>query len=318
MTLVEDRFELLERVGSGAFGVVHKAYDTEEKKTIALKLERADSRMYMLEREYMVYRAVEGETGFPKQYGLFSDCPIYHTDYNCLAMDYLGPSLEDLVKRCNGKFTMKTVCQIAVQAIERIHSLHSKNLLHRDIKPDNFLFHEGILYLIDFGMAKHYRDPTTHCHIEYKDHKSLVGTPRYASINAHLGIQCSRRDDLESIGYMLIYLLRGSLPWQGIHAHSKRKKYQKIMEKKLATPIDLLCRGYPRSFESYFEYVRSLRFADKPDYDYLKRLFVEIGPGMTFELNNKWDWDALLGAIPEEEGEKKEGSSLEAVEEKEA
>jgi casein kinase 1 len=317
MALVADRFQLLELTGSGAFGLVYKAYDTEEKKIVALKLEPIDTSMYMLAREQMVYKALDGQEGFPNQYGLYYDCRVHHRDYTCLAMDFLGPSLEDLVKRCNGKFTMKTVCQIAVQAIDRIHSLHSKNLLHRDIKPDNFLFRDGTLYMIDFGMAKHYRDPTTHCHIEYKDHKSLVGTPRYASINAHLGIQCSRRDDLESLGYMLMYLLRGSLPWQGIRAQSKRRKYQKIMEKKLATPIDLLCRGYPRNFEAYFEYVRALRFADKPDYDYLKRLFVEVGPQLGFELDNKWDWDTLLGAIPEEGDEKKEGSSLEAVEEKE-
>ena len=131
----------------------------------------------------------------------------------------------------------------------------------------------NVIYAIDFGLAKRYRDPKTHVHIMYRENKHLTGTPRYASINNHLGIEQSRRDDLESLGYVFMYFLRGSLPWQGLRANTKKQKYQKIMEKKMATPIDLLCKGFPDEFRVYFEYCRALRFADKPDYSYLRRLF---------------------------------------------
>jgi serine/threonine protein kinase len=139
--------------------------------------------------------------------------------------------------------------------------MHAKNFVHRDIKPDNFLVGTGKnsdrVYLIDYGLAKKYRDPRTGLHMPFKDNKSLTGTARYASINTHLGIgkvlcnniifslEPSRRDDLEAIGYVLMYFLRGTLPWQGVKASTKKEKYEKIMEKKIATPIETLCNGYP-------------------------------------------------------------------------
>jgi casein kinase 1 len=159
----------------------------------------------------------------------------------------------------------RTVLMIADQTLLRIEYIHSKSFIHRDIKPDNFLMGLGrrsnIVYIIDFGLAKRYRDPKTHVHIMYRENKHLTGTPRYASINNHLGIEQSRRDDLESLGYVFMYFLRGSLPWQGLRANTKKQKYQKIMEKKMATPIDLLCKGFPDEFRIYFEYCRALRFA---------------------------------------------------------
>ncbi len=229
--------------------------------------------------------------------------------YNVLVMDLLGPSLEDLFNRCGRRFSLKTTLMIADQVLLRVEYVHSKSFIHRDIKPDNFLIgaraggglfawllscfafrtpnardslvlccaglgrRANVVYVIDFGLAKRYRDPKTHVHIMYRENKHLTGTPRYASINNHLGIEQSRRDDLESLGYVFMYFLRGSLPWQGLRANTKKQKYQKIMEKKMATPIDLLCKGFPDEFRVYFEYCRALRFADKPDYSYLRRLF---------------------------------------------
>jgi casein kinase 1 len=127
--------------------------------------------------------------------------------------------------------------------------LHSRHIIHRDIKPDNFLIGTGKkkhqLYIIDFGLAKRFRDPKTGEHIPYKDGKSLTGTARYASTYTHLGIEQSRRDDLEAIGYVLMYLNRGDLPWQGLRAKNKKEKYQKIMEKKISTSLEDLCKTYP-------------------------------------------------------------------------
>lgn len=164
--------------------------------------------------------------------------------------------------------------------ISRIEYIHSKNFIHRDIKPDNFLMglnkRANQVNVIDFGLAKKYRDPKTHLHIPYRENKNLTGTARYASINTHLGVEQSRRDDLESLGYVLMYFCRGSLPWQGLKAATKKQKYDRIMEKKMTTPTELLCRGFPNEFAVYLNYTRSLRFDDKPDYSYLRKLFRDL------------------------------------------
>lgn len=167
----------------------------------------------------------------------------------------------------------------------------------QDIKPDNFLIgmgkKEATIYLIDFGLAKKYRDPKTHQHIPYNEHKNLTGTARYASINTHLGIEQSRRDDLESLGFVLMYFNRGSLPWQGLKAATKKEKYDKISEKKMSTPVELLCRQYAPEFATYLNYVRSLRFDDKPDYAYLRRILRELFYRKGYQNDFVFDWTIL-------------------------
>jgi hypothetical protein len=137
----------------------------------------------------------------------------------------------------------------------------------------------------------------------YREDKSLTGTPRYASINALLGIEPTRRDDLEAITYILMYFFRGSLPWQGIRALDKRRKYQKILEKKMATPINVLHKGAPYELQLFAEYVRALRFADKPDYDYLERLFTDAAKRLGITLDSKYDWMATIEEEKEDEAE---------------
>lgn len=132
-------------------------------------------------------------------------------------MDLLGPSLEDLFNYCKRKLTLKTVLLLADQMLQRIEAVHAKHFMHRDIKPDNFLMgnptDKNLLYIIDFGLAKKYLISKTGEHIPYRDGKNLTGTARYASLNTHKGIEQGRRDDLESIGYVLLYFLKGELPW---------------------------------------------------------------------------------------------------------
>ncbi|CAK7356887.1 unnamed protein product [Dovyalis caffra] len=289
---VGNKFRLGRKIGSGSFGEIYLGTNIQTNEEVAIKLENVKTRHPQLLYESKLYKILQGGTGIPnvKWFGV-------EGDYNVLVMDLLGPSLEDLFNFCSRKLSLKTVLMLADQMINRVEFVHSKSFLHRDIKPDNFLMGLGRranqVYCIDFGLAKKYRDTSTHQHIPYRENKNLTGTARYASMNTHLGIEQSRRDDLESLGYVLMYFLRGSLPWQGLKAGTKKQKYEKISEKKVSTSIEALCRGYPTEFASYFHYCRSLRFDDKPDYAYLKRLFRDLFIREGFQFDYVFDWTIL-------------------------
>ena len=184
---------------------------------------------------------------------------------------------------------------LADQMICRAEYVHSKNFIHRDIKPDNFLMGLGkrssLVYIIDFGLAKKYRDQKTAKHIPYRDGKSLTGTARYASINAHAGVEQSRRDDLEAIGYVIMYFLRGALPWQGINTRNREEKYKKIMEKKMSTSLEELCQGFPIEFMTFINYCKALKFEDRPDYAYLRRMLKDLFVREGFEYDYVFDWN---------------------------
>ncbi|CAL9050536.1 casein kinase 1-like protein 2 isoform X2 [Musa acuminata AAA Group] len=289
---VGNKFRLGRKIGSGSFGEIYLGTNIQTNEEVAIKLENVKTKHPQLLYESKLYKILQGGTGIPnvRWFGV-------EGDYNVLVMDLLGPSLEDLFNFCSRKLSLKTVLMLADQMINRVEFVHSKSFLHRDIKPDNFIMGLGRranqVYIIDFGLAKKYRDTSTHQHIPYRENKNLTGTARYASVNTHLGIEQSRRDDLESLGYVLMYFLRGSLPWQGLKAGTKKQKYEKISEKKVATSIEALCRGYPSEFASYFHYCRSLRFEDKPDYGYLKRLFRDLFIREGFQFDYVFDWTIL-------------------------
>ncbi|KAL7191154.1 hypothetical protein ACSBR2_023258 [Camellia fascicularis] len=289
---VGNKFRLGRKIGSGSFGEIYLGTNIQTNEEVAIKLENVKTKHPQLLYESKLYKILTGGTGIPnvRWFGV-------EGDYNVLVMDLLGPSLEDLFNFCSRKLSLKTVLMLADQMINRVEFVHSKSFLHRDIKPDNFLMGLGRranqVYVIDFGLAKKYRDSSTHQHIPYRENKNLTGTARYASMNTHLGIEQSRRDDLESLGYVLMYFLRGSLPWQGLKAGNKKQKYEKISEKKVSTSIEALCRGYPTEFASYFHYCRSLRFDDKPDFAYLKRIFRDLFIREGFQFDYVFDWTIL-------------------------
>ena len=216
-------------------------------------------------------------------------------EYNILVMELLGPSLQALFESSYNNFSLKTTCMVGIQILDRIEYVHSRKIIHRDIKPSNFVIGEEdkshIIYIIDFGLAKKFWSSTNKGHIPFVEGKKLTGTARYASVNALGGGEQSRRDDLESIAYILIYFLKGRLPWQGIRVANKDDRYKKIYEKKKNTTTKELCAGFPRELETFVNYVKHLQFTEVPDYDYLRQLLKNILVKIKAPIDYYYDWD---------------------------
>ena len=209
-------------------------------------------------------------------------------------MELLGQSLENLFQAQHKSFSIKTACMLGIQMIDRIEYIHSRKIIHRDIKPDNFVMGRGlkshIVYVLDFGLSKKYWSSSHKCHIPFCRGKKLTGTARYASINALSGCEQSRRDDLESIGYIIMYFIRGSLPWQGLKINKKDDRYKKICEKKKETSAKDLCSGFPNEFETFVQYTRNLQFTEVPNYNYLRSLLKTIIKKSGFTIDFYYDW----------------------------
>ncbi|KAI9891935.1 MAG: casein kinase I [Vezdaea aestivalis] len=282
------------KIGEGSFGVIFEGTNLLNNQQVAIKFEPRKSDAPQLRDEYRTYKILVGCPGIPNVY-YFGQEGLH----NILVIDLLGPSLEDLFDACQRKFSTKTVVMVAKQMLSRVQTIHEKNLIYRDIKPDNFLIGRpnsksaNVIHVVDFGMAKQYRDPKTKQHIPYRERKSLSGTARYMSINTHLGREQSRRDDLEALGHVFMYFLRGGLPWQGLKAATNKQKYEKIGEKKQTTAIKDLCEDFPEEFNKYLSYVRNLGFEDTPDYDYLRDLFTQALKSTGEVEDGEYDWMKL-------------------------
>ncbi|KAF7684689.1 putative casein kinase I like protein [Astathelohania contejeani] len=288
-------YRLGEKIATGAFGEIYTGIDEDTGKRVAIKIEKK-AHMSQLKYEYGIYKILHGSRVdyIPQVYG-FGKMECNGEPANALVMELLGPSLEELFVYCGRKFEYKTVLMLGGLMLSRIEFIHYKHYIHRDIKPDNFVFGNDesnmhTLYLIDLGLVKQFRNPKTYTHINMRTGKSLTGTARYASLNTHQGYEQSRRDDLESMGYCLIYFLKGKLPWQGMPGKTKAEKYENIKKYKENISINELCSNLPPPILKFMMYVRHLGFEEMPNYLYLKDLFNEAMKENKFKYDYEFDW----------------------------
>ena len=294
-TIIGRKYKVANKIGSGSFGVVYKGINIRSNELVAIKIESLTGKSKLLKNEAKICRHLTPCLGISqvRYYGI-------DQDNSYAVFDLLGISLDTYMERLK-KFSLKTACNLGMQMIQRIEYIHNKGILHRDIKPDNFLMGKddvNLLYIIDFGLSKNYVERGKH--IKCKDKKKMTGTVRYASINIHDGIEPSRRDDLISIGYMLVYFIKGILPWQGLDGISKEDKYNKIGNVKRMTTIEELCKNLPMELKVFIDYCCGLDFAETPNYALLFKLLEKIFNSEVEKDGNKnLDWDIKSKVVKE-------------------
>ena len=286
------KYRTIKKLGEGSFGKVYKAEYKGE--YYAAKFEERNKGQNLLQNEANIMSYLKGPY-IPaiQSYG-------YSGEYNVLVMQLLGKSLEELINKLK-KFSVKTSSLLIYQMISIMKFIHDRHIIHRDIKPDNFLMglnkKNADLYLLDFGLSKKYRSPRTLVQYPYIKKNKLTGTARYASIHALEEMEQSRRDDMESIGYVIMFFLRGQLPWQGLKVKSKEDKYRKILDKKKETSSKTLCANFPDEFREYVEYTRKLSYEEEPNYEKYKNKFYNLicnKRGESFDYIYDWTTKADL------------------------
>ncbi|KAG2071481.1 kinase-like protein [Suillus decipiens] len=286
-------YQVTKLLGMGSFGNVSSAFHVLTGSEVAIKMEvpsGTPTAPVVLPYEAVVYDLLRGHPGIPtcKWSGI-------NRGSHVLILDQVGANLQQLRRFCRGELSLKTVVMLAVEMLDRIEFVHSRGVILRDIKPENFAMGVGensrVVYLFDFGLAKLYVDPYTGTHIPFREGRIGLGTPRYASYNVHFGREQGRRDDLEALGNVLLFLLHGRLPWQGVYSPSLEAKLLRMGEMKSGSAFrDLLARS-PVEFTAYFDHCRGLKFDEKPNYALLRRLFGQIVVREGLAENTRFDWE---------------------------
>ena len=279
------KYKTVKKLGEGSFGKVYKAeYNGEY---FAVKFESRSRTKSLLEQEATIMTYLQG----PNIPYIVSNG--YSGEYNLLVMQLMDKSLEDIL-HIRKTFSIKTTAMIVFQLIGVLHFIHDKNIIHRDVKPDNCVMGSAELnenlYLIDFGLAKKYRSSRTLKQYPQTRKKRLTGTARYASIHALEGYEQSRRDDMESVGYIMAYLLRGGLPWQGLKLKSKENKYKNILEKKKEITSQELFKGFPNEFPEILEYTKNLGYEQEPEYEMLRNKLMALCKRLNYNFDFIYDW----------------------------
>lgn len=303
-TVFENRYICQKEIKQGAFGIVYQGFDLIDKKIVAIKLEK-DKKSHTtssLTNEARILSKINGVKGVP---ALFWSGKHPSNEERALIMTFLGKDLQFQLLKLK-YFSEKTVLMCAVQLLKILQSVHNRGIVHRDIKPDNILTcyeEEGIvkpsaflkekelnqLYLCDFGISKAYREGNKH--IEYKINKPFIGTIRFASEAAHKGNEVSRKDDLESLGYVLVYLLKGKLPWQNIDKSLGNIRKDRVGESKTLDKILEYFKELPEEYLLFFKYTKNLTFKENPNYEYLIGLFQDLAKKKGINLEDGiWDW----------------------------
>ncbi|CAG9314967.1 unnamed protein product [Blepharisma stoltei] len=264
-----EKYRIESVLGSGGFGEVYKAKDLKHNRYVAIKIDITRKNQVVLEAK--ILSALQGGEGIPKLYESGRN-----EDISYMVMQLLGKNLGSIQKEQGGKFDIGTTVSVALQILSRLEYIHHKGYIHRDIKPQQFLLSldEKSIYLVDFGLSQKY--VYDNHHLAFQNHCSKVGNSTFASLNDHTGLRQSRRDDLESLAYMLIYMYKGSLPWSHTSKTTSANRWQQVLNIKSGITVTDLCECCPHNFEVFLNYVRNLRFEETPDYFYLKSLLEDI------------------------------------------
>jgi casein kinase I family protein HRR25 len=248
--IIANKYKLIEKLNNGEFGTIFKAENIRTKELVAIKMESISVETKMLKRETQIYQYLGKAVGIPqvKWFGTTDE-------YNYMVLPLFGESL------ASKTYSLVDSFSIGQKIVKILSFIHGKGLIHRDIKPDNFVFNQDgtDVYIIDFGLCKKYID-NDNKHIEMKSGKTIIGTPNFVSTNIHNGVEPSRRDDLISVAYIILYLINGGLPWQTKREIKDIKRQKQLILQWCNTPEELI---------EYLTYCENLKFDETPDYEYL-------------------------------------------------